>query len=175
MASINARRMGAAAPTFMRLGETFRNRGPFASLCVYHKTEVPSQVTKSLKIKPTESQLAGRSYQRRGKQATYSVNGWFLASEGKCKAADLAEHVEWILNQLKGRQPALADLRRRGYWIRLVGFWDSPAGHGGPRLSAALMARMADLELGLWLDCYFAASFVWRDIVEAESARIPSK
>src|SRR4051812_23191072 len=109
-------------------------RRTFATLRIYHKEAHPSRVTKVLRITPTNSQLVGDAWIRKGKRRKHPISGWFLESEGKVRSYDSAKHVAWILEKIGGKASALRKLRKEGWWMDISCYWDSEIGHGGPTL-----------------------------------------
>ena len=85
----------------------------------------------------------------------HKLSGWFLTSEGHVNSKDSRDHIDWILNNLVGKDDAIAEIHQRGWDVCLSFYWASLSWHGGPTLSPPQMRRLADLNLEIWFDCYF--------------------
>src|SRR5688572_13447890 len=72
-------------------------RRTYATLRVYHKTAAPSVVSRALKLKPTNTQMVGKQWIRRGRKTIYPISGWFLDSESSVESYDSAQHLRWLV------------------------------------------------------------------------------
>ena len=71
------------------------------------------------------------------------------------QSRDAGRHLDWILEPLKGRHDAIAELKRAGHLVDGCVRWDS-VGYGGPTLSPQQMRILAALNVERWFDVYFA-------------------
>lgn len=138
----------------------------YVTLQIYHRTADPKIVGELLNLTPTSTQLVGEAYEHRQTSRTkrYEISGWFLRSKTFVQSFDSEKHLNWLLDQLEGREPALEELRKAGWWMNISCLWDSQYGHGGPTFSPALFNRLASQGIELWFDVYFFGAYrVMRD------------
>ena len=114
----------------------------------------PDAVTTRLQVQPTRTQRKG-DLPRPGSKHPYKYAGWFLESEGHVKSRDARRHLDWILEQVRGKSNVFESLQAEGHSVDLCIRWDS-TGQGGPTLSPTQMRALADLGIELWFDIYFA-------------------
>lgn len=74
-----------------------------------------------------------------------------LRSQGHVESLSLEDHLTWLVDEVRARLPGLVGPVRLDFFC----FWVSARGHGGPHLSAALLARVAELGASLSFDVYF--------------------
>jgi hypothetical protein len=111
-------------------------------------------VTTSLALQPTRTIRRG-DLPRPDSKHPYKYSGWFLESENHVQSRDARRHLDWIIDQLRGKSAAIAMLQSEGHLIDLCVLWDS-GGQGGPTLSPNQMGPLADLGIELFFDIYFA-------------------
>lgn len=141
-------------------------RKTFATLRIYHKEDKPGTVTRTLKIKPSSTQLAGVLWKRRGIERKHTISGWFLTSEDAVESYDSANHLRWLVAQLEGKAGELAKLATKGWWMDISCYWDSDSGHGGPTLDPELMMLLASLKIEVWFDVYFSGAMDYTQIIK---------
>lgn len=124
----------------------------YSSLCIYHQSADPLEITKLLQIEPDESQKAG-DLRRPGKVA--KISGWFLRTKDICTSKDVRAHIEFILSKLDSKKIELQKLVDTSYEIQIWVFWVSAAGNGGPYLDHQFMKRLADFPIDLNFDICF--------------------
>jgi hypothetical protein len=127
----------------------------YGTLCILGGDMDPHEVTSLLGIQPSKSQIAGESRVSRSSPIVYKLSGWFLSTDEHVNSKDSRDHIDWILNNLVGKDKAIAEIHQRGWDACLSFYWASLSGHGGPTLSPPQMRRLADLSLEIWFDCYF--------------------
>ena len=69
---------------------------------------------------------------------------------------DCRRHIDWLLDQVSGRDVQLHKLQESECKISVSCFWASAIGHGGPTLSPSQMKRLAMLNVDLGFDFYEA-------------------
>ncbi len=130
----------------------------YTKLLVYLDVGNINFVTETLGIEPTE-------YQNNGDMFTNSLgfireakcSYWCLSTEGKVKSKDLRHHLDWLLELLKGKEPAFNRLQQDpNIEMNVSCVWWSACGHGGPTLWPEQMALLAKLNLECSFDIYFA-------------------
>lgn len=133
----------------------------YVTLRVYHRSADPKHVGEMLELVPTETQLAGDEYLHRQASRTkrYEISGWFLESKPFVQSFDCEKHLNWLVDQLTGKGPALDELRQAGWWMDISCYWDSQYGHGGPTFSPELLKRLAALGVEVWFDVYFNGAY----------------
>jgi hypothetical protein len=126
----------------------------FAWLRVMSEHLQPAAVSALLGIEPTHSQTRG-DLPNPTSTRPRKYGGWFLESKGAVQSRDSRRHLDWLLNQLQGKEEAIAKLKTDGNLVDLCIRWDS-VGHGGPALTPKQMAQLGALDVELWFDIYFA-------------------
>lgn len=121
------------------------------TLRVYHPDLDPDALSAKLGLSPTDAQKKGQA--RHGVPA--KMGGWFLSSAAIVHSRDCRRHIDWLLEQLSGKERILKQLRSEGYRMDISCFWASAYGHGGPVLSPQSMQKLAQLELEIGFDVYF--------------------
>ncbi len=135
----------------------------YATLCIYpHKLD-PEIISQHLNVRPSRWQRKGEyphqnehtaRLKRRAKPA--QISGWFLSSEQYVTSRDCRRHIDWLLDQVSGRDVELHKLQESECSISISCFWASAVGHGGPTLSPSQMQRLATLNIELGFDFYEA-------------------
>lgn len=127
----------------------------YGTLLIHSSDMDPREVTSLLGINPSKSQVAGDVRASRNHPILIKLSGWFLSTEDKVSSKDSRDHINWILENLAGKDDAFIELRERGWEPSLSIYWLSLSGYGGPTLSPSQMKRLAELDLEIWFDCYF--------------------
>ena len=122
-------------------------RRTHATLCIYPGEMTPDEVTESLGLIPTRTQLATSSGRR--------LHGWFLKTTGAVDSRDSRRHIDWLLDRLEPSSEAFKELVRQGAKTRVSCYWVSRQGHGGPTISPRQAGRLAELGLECGFDVYF--------------------
>jgi hypothetical protein len=129
----------------------------YVTLRIYPEKLDPTQVTEQLRIEPSSWQRKGDVRNPGGKvPRTYSLNGWFLSSEGALVSRDVRRHLDWLLGQIGAQADALLALQGEGCQMDVFCYWLSRSCGGGPTISPRQMAELARLHLELAFDVYFA-------------------
>ena len=129
-----------------------------ATLLVYPKSVTSEDVTRLLKIQPTEAHNKGDVWVAdRGRIHRQPLTLWMLSSEHEVQSADLRDHLDWLLRRLEGSLFELGALQRTEgtvMWITCV--WHPTHNNtGGPALWPEQMALLAKLNLACAFDVYF--------------------
>jgi hypothetical protein len=117
----------------------------------------PAEVTSFFEIQPSESFRAG-DLRKNGR--TWNHGHWALESQEHVKSKELADHIEWLLDQLGHTQPQeqahsyIAKLQANNTITRIFCYWELRSGSGGPSFSPDLLRRIADFGLDLDIDFY---------------------
>lgn len=125
----------------------------FATLRMIGKDLDPDEVTERLGLNPTNSHKQGDV---RG-HGTWPQGYWEITSQARVVSTDLALHIEWLLDQIEPVREEFISLISSGIRADMFCFWESQTGNGGPSFKPKLMARLANLDLELGLDIYFAS------------------
>ena len=115
----------------------------FATLRFYNEIESPEVITKTLGIKPTESQTTEER----------KLSGWFLSSKTNIESKDVRRHIDWILDHISGLEPKFIQLQTDGWRADINCFWVS-IGYGGPMLDPSQMERLSKFKLTCGFDVY---------------------
>lgn len=70
----------------------------YATLCIYHDSADPENVTDVLGITPDRAHKAGDIVRSKRPAPT---SGWFLGTQNILASRDVRAHIEWILDKLK--------------------------------------------------------------------------
>lgn len=118
---------------------------------------VPANITQGLALEPSLVRHVG---ERRGEgkvwdQALWAYNGF---SAGTPKSwASLEDGLTFLLDRLEPVRTEIEMLKQKYDAVWWCGHFQSSF-DGGPALSAALMRRLADFGVDLYIDNYFADS-----------------
>jgi len=127
----------------------------YASIIISGENFNPSDVSSILGISPSYSFRKG---DRRGEKGIWDHSFWELSTKDEETSTDLSVHLEWLIVKILPRKEILISLASASKSIKtyISCFWESKTGHGGPVFSPELMGKIADLNLELSLDIYFA-------------------
>jgi hypothetical protein len=125
----------------------------YATLRIMHASLDPDEVTKLLGIEPTETQRVGDSLGSIGKRKA-ALAGWFLCTKGVLSSRDVREHLDRILDEVRGSERAFREFHARGYEVDFACKWVSAKGHGGPILSPPQLCAIGALGAEVWFDVY---------------------
>lgn len=123
-----------------------------ASLRLFSEELSPAAITHLLEADPTGGYTKGDPVGRLGGER--STNAWILGSESSVQSADLARHIDWVLDQVNEIELSSLSQGERAQ-VDVFCYWASFSGHGGPRLEPGLMLRLANLGLPVGVDVYF--------------------
>jgi Domain of unknown function (DUF4279) len=84
----------------------------YATLRIYPEAFDPDEVTKRLRIEPTNSQRRGESRKPGGRPA--KLHGWFLSSDGAVESRDVRRHLDWLLSFIAPQADAILALQKEG-------------------------------------------------------------
>lgn len=124
----------------------------YATLCIYHNTSHFSEVTKLLKIEPDRTISRGDNLFS-GRKADSS--GWFWGTRNKCSSKDLMAHIDWLLKEIKQRKKEIDELSHSGFEMKIMCFWESINGNGGPSLDHNIISLLSEYPFDLYFDIYF--------------------
>ena len=124
----------------------------YATLRIYPESLDPAEVTKRLRIEPTDWQRRGESRKPGSRPA--KLHGWFLSSDGEVESRDVRLHLDWLLSRIAPQADVILALQREGCRMDVSCYWVSASGHGGPSVRPAQMGELARLGLELWFDVY---------------------
>lgn len=124
----------------------------YATLRVYTGDMSPDFVSKILGVEASEKLYIGKIADGRLRPA--KLNGWFLTSKGSIDSLDARRHIDWLLDQLIGKEDKLSKVIESANEVYVSCFWGSAQGHGGPRLSPSQMSKLVQLNLELDWDIY---------------------
>ena len=123
----------------------------FATLRIFSEDIHPEEITEILGAAPTGTDP--RNLESRYKSQRLS-NYWQHSTEKLSDSLDNVEHLDLIVNALKGKDTQLKLLRQRGCKTDVFCYWVSN-GQGGPRISVDLMKELVNFGLGIYWDMYF--------------------
>jgi hypothetical protein len=109
---------------------------------------------RTLNLVPTYQQTKGQPLGRKSLPFA-PLGGWFFGTEGIVESKVVEEHIGWILDRLDNKHEVISQLQREGCRVEISCYWASACGNGGPFLSATLLRRLAEFNIGIWFDFYF--------------------
>jgi hypothetical protein len=124
----------------------------FSTLRIFSEKLSPTEVTKILKIKPTESFQKGEPLNK-GKLHR-KTNGWFFETENTVKSRDTRRHIDFILQAVGRKGRAIKNLHQKGCQLDIISYFVS-TGQGGPALWPHQMLKLGQLGVEIWWDVYF--------------------
>jgi Domain of unknown function (DUF4279) len=124
-----------------------------AWLRVMSESLQPERATALLGVQPTRTQVRDELATPASKHP-FKYSGWFLESLSHVQSRDARRHIDWLLQQLRGKATAIAELKGQGHTVDVCVYWES-VGQGGPTLGATQMAQLGELGVELWFDIYF--------------------
>lgn len=124
----------------------------YATLCIYHRSLEPKEITAMLNLNPDRVVKKGEL----SAIGTIPSNGWFVTTQAKTNSRDLRFHIALLMKKLMSRRKKLVSLHKKGCELRLMCFWESASGNGGPCFDHVILQKMSTLPLDLDLDIWFA-------------------
>ena len=85
-------------------------------------------------------------------------SSWSLSSLRQVRSKDMEVHINWILNQLFGKLPAIRKLQAEGASMRLIARDDSWSRYNNTELSIEILQRLAQLRVRLTCETYYMNS-----------------
>jgi len=138
-------------------------RRTYTTLRVFSAALDSSEISGILGILPSNSYEKGDL--PKGTKRPRAYSGWFYSTEGRIETKDFRRHLDWIIDQLRGKEDRVEMLRSKDCKIELMSFWVG-VGQGGPKMEASQMKFLGELNLSIWWDIYFEED-EFRDISEA--------
>jgi hypothetical protein len=137
-----------------------RPSATYLTLRLTHESNDPSTVTHLLERVPTRALRANQAIQLNGMMKTVKRSAWILSSEEHVNSADIDDHVQWMMDQMKGQRENVLRLNDNCWAIALNVMWDSQTGHGGPVFSAQTLGWMSEIRATLEIDSYFIGAYL---------------
>jgi hypothetical protein len=120
----------------------------YASLRIMNDDLDPEEISRQLGIQPT---WAWRKGEPRGARKIPSRIGiWGLSTE-VMQSRDIRRHLDWLIDQMIGKEEYLKQLQTQGYRMDVFCYWLSN-GQGGPTVSPKNMKGLANLGIELGFD-----------------------
>ena len=119
-----------------------------ASLRIIHDDLDPEEITQQIGIQPT---WAWRQGQLRPKGNVISPIGIWGLTTNFMKSRDIRRHLDWLIEQMNGKEEILKELQAQGYRMDVFCYWLSN-GQGGPTISLRNMIGLANLGIELGFD-----------------------
>ena len=127
------------------------SRSVYASINIYSQEVSPVEVSSILSIDPDRSVCKGEEI-RQGTIA--KQNAWIYTSKDRVESDNLENHIEFLLDAIDGKSLSLNTVLESDSWMRILCFWESPEGNGGPVLSSKLIRKLSkfpfDIEFDVW-------------------------
>lgn len=123
----------------------------YVTLCIYHRALEPKAITSILNLKPDRVVKKGEL----SAVGAVPYNGWFVTTQSKSNSRDVRFHVSLLIKKLMPRRKKLLSLKKSGCELRLMCFWESASGNGGPIFDHAFLRKLSALPLDIDLDVWF--------------------
>jgi len=125
----------------------------YATLRIFSDDIEPSSITDIMGIKPSEILNAGEKNSKNS-DGVHKINSWFLSSEHRINSKDSRRHIDWIIDQIKGKDEKLKELQNRNVLMDIFCFWSATGLSGGPIISTFQMRELSRLNIELMFDFY---------------------
>ena len=77
----------------------------YATLRIFHETLVPGEIDTLFSVNATSSQQRGDPVSiKHPEKGERKLGSWFLESEGRIESEDSRRHIDWLLDQSKGKR-----------------------------------------------------------------------
>jgi hypothetical protein len=83
----------------------------------------PDEITKILKVEPSETQRAGEPRSSKSKKLN-KASGWFISTKGILNSLDSRHHLDWILEKVATKEKELKRFQSRGYLVDVCVRWE---------------------------------------------------
>jgi hypothetical protein len=132
----------------------------YATLCIYLPDNHDiNALSGKLGVQPSRTQVKGEV--QNGKVKRWPT-AWFLETSEKVQSKDVRRHVNWLLEQIKDKSEIIQQLQAGDSEVHISCYWASAVGHGGPVLDQDILKRIAELNIGISFDIYFAGDYTNR-------------
>jgi hypothetical protein len=122
-----------------------------ATLSIVSESMGPDEISEVLSIVPTHSKVKGEMV----KSIKVEKNGWYLSSENILSSTNMCDHIDWLLDRLKGKEDAIKKLQSDGCRIAIGSYWLSKTGRGGPILGTKQIKELAKFNIPIGWDVSF--------------------
>ncbi|WP_353327895.1 DUF4279 domain-containing protein [Chitiniphilus shinanonensis] len=120
-------------------------RSVYVTLCIYTRNSLAhSSIEEMIGLEPTRTSKKNDLY------------GWFISTQCSTNSKDINDHLKLLISIIDRGGRFFEIQRKKEYQCRIMAFWESESGNGGPVLHPETMRTIADLNLELhfdiWLD-----------------------
>jgi hypothetical protein len=112
----------------------------------------PEEITAQLNLKPDRVVRKGEQSVRR----TVLRNGWFRTTQGRTASRDICFHIALLMKLFSSRKKKLVGLKKKKCELRIMCFWESASGNGGPFLEHEFLRELSTFPVDLDFDVWFA-------------------
>lgn len=127
----------------------------YATLRIYPIDGSTDDVTKALRINPTNTQQGIPAREEAGTRYAAKPQGWFLSTKAVTDSNDIGVHLDWLFERLIPVRAELKKIQDSGAHTDIFCYWVSAYGNGGPTISPAQAEKLAFLKLECGFDIYF--------------------
>lgn len=124
----------------------------YATLCIYHVEITPEEITSCLGLDPDRVVRKGQRLRLGGGAPRHA---WIRGTRDKIDSKDLRSHIDFLTSELHDKLKELFDLDSKGCEMRIMCFWASASGNGGPYLDHQVIVKLAELPFDLDFDVWF--------------------
>jgi Domain of unknown function (DUF4279) len=139
-----------------------------AAFCIYGDTLQPDEMNRDLGLQATNSGLKGERQSKYPRARQLRTSIWILNSP-LGEHLPLQDQLKWLLDALEPKLDIVREFVKR-YDVRLVCGYSSEHGQGGCTFDAALLERIAKLEVPLVLDLYPPGP-ISLDVIDAQEVQ----
>jgi hypothetical protein len=136
----------------MEKDRKYDSRWSKAAFCIFGDTPQPDEIDKDIGLLATNSGLKGERQSKYPRARPLRTSIWIL----NCPLEDhlpLQDHLEWLLDALEPKLDIVRGIAKQ-YDAKLNCGYSSEHGQGGCTFEAALLERIARLEVPLALNLY---------------------
>jgi hypothetical protein len=114
----------------------------------------PDAVSQQLGLVPTKTAIKGTPIQKKtgkgkARHQTLTRSAWVLSTHSLQLPNTCQAHVDWLLEQLAGKEERIRQLQSSGCWVGVTCFWYSTGGDARPTLAPATQRYLDDLQISI--------------------------
>ena len=123
----------------------------YATLCIYHDDVLPEEISSHLRLTPDRTIRRGQSL----RLGVAPRNGWIYGTLERVDSKDLGYHIHWLASEFRDKRQLLFELKHNGCEMRIMCFWASAFGNGGPVLDHQLLVELSEIPVDVHFDVWF--------------------
>lgn len=134
-------------------GEKLLKNSVYASVNIYCNSMRPIEISRLLDI-DADSHIEKGHKTPGGSIAPH--NSWVFSSKSRISSSDLNDHLQYLVDKFSGKETQLNEiLTQSESWSRILCYWESQTGNGGPSIKKKTLAALSGLPFDLDFDIWF--------------------